>query len=70
MTAVRVSRRILESLKNISWLTARQLNKLSNALTVSTVEKREIIFDEKHSPDSVYILLAGFSSQPCRDSQE
>jgi hypothetical protein len=36
---------------------ARQLDKLSNALTVSTVEKRGIIFDEKDSPDSVYTLL-------------
>jgi CRP-like cAMP-binding protein len=67
MTEVRVSRRILKSLKNISWLTARQLDQLSNALTVSTVEKREIIFDEKDSPGSVYILLAGVARITCRN---
>jgi len=68
MTAARVSaRRILESLKNISWLTARQLDKLSNALTVSTVEKRGIIFDEINSPDSAYILLAGVARITCRN---
>jgi CRP-like cAMP-binding protein len=67
MIAGRASRRILESLKNVSWLTARQLDKLSNALTVGTFEKREIIFDEKHSPDSVYILLAGVARITCRN---
>jgi CRP-like cAMP-binding protein len=67
MTAVPASRRLLKSLKNISWLTARQLDKLSNALTVSTVEKRGIIFDEKHSPDSVCILLAGVARITCRN---
>src|SRR5271167_3852130 len=68
MAAVRASaRRILESLKNISWLTARQLDKLSNALTVSAVEKRGIIFDENNSPDSAYILLAGVARITCRN---
>lgn len=67
VSAVRASRRILQSLKNISWLTARQLHKLSNALTISTVEKRGIIFDDKASPDSVYILLAGVARITCRN---
>jgi CRP-like cAMP-binding protein len=67
MTTVRASHRILKSLKNISWLKARQLHRLSNALTVSTVEKRGIIFDEKDSPDSVYILLAGVARITCRN---
>ena len=73
MTAVAVAsarasaRRRLLGLKNICWLTARQLDKLSNALTVSMVEKRAIIFDEKHSPDSAYILLAGVARITCRN---
>ena len=68
MSAVRASPpRRLRGLKNISWLTARQLDKLSNALTVSMVEKRGIIFDEKHSPDSTYILLAGVARITCRN---
>jgi hypothetical protein len=37
-------------LKNISWLSARQLNRLAAALTVTTVEKREIIIDENIPP--------------------
>src|SRR5271154_1020574 len=68
MTAVRSSvPRSLRGLKNISWLTAPQLDKLSTALTVSTVEKRAIIFDERHSPDSAYILLAGVARITCRN---
>ncbi len=68
MCAVRVSgTRRLRGLKNISWLSARQLDRLSAALTVSTVEKRAIIFDEKHSPNSAYILLAGVARITCRN---
>jgi len=59
--------RKLRGLKNISWLTARQLDRLSNALTVSAVEKRGIIFDEKHSHDSAFILLAGVARITCRN---
>ena len=68
MSAVRaLGARKLRGLKNISWLTARQLDKLSNALTVSVVEKRAIIFDEKHSPDTAYILLSGVARITCRN---
>jgi CRP-like cAMP-binding protein len=68
MASVRASGiRRLRGLKNISWLTARQIEKLSNALTISTVEKRTIIFDEKHSPDSAYILLGGVARITCRN---
>jgi CRP-like cAMP-binding protein len=68
MTAVRLSgTRRLRGLKNISWLTARQLDKLSNALTVSVVEKRTIIIDEKHSHDTAFILLAGVARITCRN---
>jgi CRP-like cAMP-binding protein len=59
--------RKLRGLKNISWLTARQLDRLSNALSVSIVEKRGIIFDEKHSHDSAFILLAGVARITCRN---
>src|SRR5258708_11528893 len=59
MLAVRASSNSLKGLGNISWLTARQLDKLSKALTISVVEKRETIFDENHLPDSAYILLSG-----------
>ena len=58
---------MLAGLKNISWLTARQLDKLSSALTVSTVEKHGSIFDEQSSPDSAYILLAGVARITCRN---
>jgi len=68
MSTVRASPpRRSEGLKNISWLAARQLDKLSSSLTVSTLEKRAIIFDEKHSPDSAYILLAGVARITCRN---
>ena len=57
----------MRGLKNISWLSGRQLDRLSNGLTVSMAEKRAIIFDEKHSPDSAYILLAGVARITCRN---
>jgi CRP-like cAMP-binding protein len=59
--------RNLRGLKNISWLTTRQLDKLSADLTISVIEKRAIVFDEKHSPDAAYILLAGVARITCRN---
>jgi len=68
MSTARISNaRKLRGLKNISWLTARQLDKLYNALTISIVEKRGIIFDEKHTPNSAYILLSGVARISCRN---
>jgi len=68
MSAARASgARNLRGLKNISWLTTRQLDKLYNALTISTVERRAIIFDEKDSPDAAYVLLTGVARITCRN---
>jgi CRP/FNR family transcriptional regulator, cyclic AMP receptor protein len=68
MTAARASgAQNLRGLKNISWLTTRQLDRLFAALTISVVEKGAIIIDEKHPPDSAYILLAGVARITCRD---
>jgi len=58
--------RRLRGLKNISWLTARQLNRLAAALTISRVEKHGIIFDDKHSPELAYVLLSGLARITCR----
>src|SRR4029077_16468623 len=57
----------LRGLKNISWLSSRQLNRLAAALSMSMVEKREIIIDDKHSPESAYILLSGVARISCRN---
>ena len=57
----------LQGLKNIAWLTAHQLERLSAALTVSTMEKRAIIFDENNSPDFACILLRGVARITCRN---
>src|SRR5438445_708518 len=46
--------RSLRALKNISWLTRRQVHRLVGALTVSRLAKGSIIFDERNSTDSVY----------------
>ena len=68
MTAARLSAaRKLRGLKNISWLTTRQLDRLSNALTVTVAEKRAIVFDEKHSHDTAFILLSGVARITCRN---
>jgi CRP-like cAMP-binding protein len=68
MRALRVSGiRRLRGLKNISWLTSRQLNRLVDVLTLSGVEKHDVIFDEKHSPESAYLLLSGVARITCRN---
>ena len=68
MPTVRVSGiQRLRELKNISWLTSRQLNKLAKALMMATVAKRGIIFDEKHFAESAYVLVAGVARISCRN---
>src|SRR3984893_9735873 len=59
--------RSLRGLKNISWLTSRQLNRLAEALKLSRVKKRGIIFDKKHSPEAPYVLLSGVARITCRN---
>jgi hypothetical protein len=41
--------RNLHGLKNISWLSSRQINRLADSLSIGAVEKREIIIDDKFS---------------------
>ncbi len=66
MRAVRTSGiRRLRGLKNISWLSSHQLNRLADALTMSRVEKRGIIFDDEHSHESAYVLLSGVARISC-----
>jgi CRP-like cAMP-binding protein len=59
--------RNLRGLKNISWLSSRQLNRLAGTLAMNAVEKREIIIDDRHSPDSAYVLLSGVARITCRN---
>src|ERR1700730_12766691 len=62
MDAVRASEiRRLRGLKNISWLTPRQLTRLVKALTLSRIAKRGIILDEKTSPQSAFVLPCGIA---------
>src|ERR1700751_1017631 len=67
MRRVSAQRNQLKELKNLSWLTASQLSKLTKALSASWVDKRGIIFDEKSSPDTAYILLSGVARITCRN---
>ncbi len=56
----------LKGLRNLSWLTAAQLDKLGLAMSVRAIEKRGIIFDHNGVPDvSAYILLAGVAGISC-----
>ena len=61
------SRRVrsLKALANISWLTARQLEKLADALTVTRHEKRSTIFSDKSLLECAYILLSGVARITC-----
>jgi CRP-like cAMP-binding protein len=68
MTAMRISEvRKLKGLKNISWLTTRQLNKVAGALSVNVTEKRGQIFGERDISDCCYILLSGVARITCRN---
>ncbi|HVB80868.1 MAG TPA: Crp/Fnr family transcriptional regulator [Candidatus Binataceae bacterium] len=68
MTATRVSEvRRLKGLKNISWLTTRQLNKVAGALSVNLIEKRGQISDERDNSGCCYILLSGVARITCRN---
>ena len=68
MSRARVSEvRRLRGLKNISWLTSRQLNRLAEVLAVRRVEKRGTIFDETHSTEAAYVLLTGVARITCRN---
>src|ERR1700690_814605 len=51
--------RSFKALSSISWLTARQREKLADALTVTRHKKRSIIFSDKSFSESAYILLSG-----------
>jgi len=57
----------LRGLKNISWLSPRRIDRLAEALNVSTIEKRGIIFDDRHGAESAYILLSGVARISCRN---
>ena len=57
--------RRLQGLKNISWLTPRQLNRLAEALSTRRVAKHGVIFDKKRSPESAYVLLSGVARISC-----
>src|SRR5689334_12427485 len=57
----------LRGLKNIAWLTYRQLNRLADALKIGRVKKHGIIFDKKHSSHAAYVLLSGVARITCRN---
>jgi len=68
MGSVRASeRQRLRGLKNISWLAARQLNRLAEALTTTHVKKRGVIFDKRRSTEAAYVLLSGVARITCRN---
>jgi hypothetical protein len=62
--------RSLKGLKNLSWLKASQLSELANAMSVSRIERREIIFDEGSATDTAYILLSGVARITCRNRKD
>lgn len=69
VTIMRQSRslrvRSLRALANISWLTTDQLAKLAAALTVTSHEKRSIVFSDKFTSEYAYILLSGVARITC-----
>jgi CRP/FNR family cyclic AMP-dependent transcriptional regulator len=59
----------LRGLRNIAWLTARQQTRLADALTISRIEKRGIVFDDRSSPECAYVLLSGVARISCSNRE-
>jgi CRP/FNR family transcriptional regulator len=57
----------MRGLKNISWLTSRQLKRLADALTTRRIEKHGIVFDKRQTPEVAYVLLSGVARITCRN---
>ena len=57
----------LQGLKNISWLTSRQLNRLDDALMTRRVAKEGIIFDKRRSIRIRIRPALGRSAITCRN---
>jgi CRP-like cAMP-binding protein len=55
----------LKALASLSWLTARQLGRVADALILSSHEKQSTIFSETSSAESAYILLSGLARITC-----
>ena len=54
-----VDAKVLKQLKNLSRLSASQLDKLARSLTVRTFKKDEIVFDQDEQARLVYLLISG-----------
>jgi CRP-like cAMP-binding protein len=66
MRSARASRaRGLKALPSISWLTARQREILAGELTVTSHDKRSIIFSDKSLSESAHVLLSGVGRITC-----
>jgi CRP-like cAMP-binding protein len=58
---------MLRELKNISWLSVRQIRKLVDVLVVKTIAEGGVIFDETDAPESAHVLLSGVARITCRN---
>jgi CRP-like cAMP-binding protein len=56
---VNVDPKVLKQLKNLSGLSASQLDKLARNLTVRNFKKDEIVFDQDEQATLVYLLISG-----------
>ena len=56
---VNVDAKVLKQLRNLSRLSASQLDKLARSLTVRTFKKDEIVFDQDEQARLVYLLISG-----------
>jgi CRP-like cAMP-binding protein len=59
---VNVDAKVLKQVKNLSHLSAAQLDKLARNLTVRTFKKDEIVFGQDEQARLVYLLVSGVAS--------
>jgi CRP-like cAMP-binding protein len=50
---------ILRKLKSLDWLTAAQLERLTQNMVVKNVRKKETIFDHGQSANMIYLVISG-----------
>jgi len=59
--------RQLRGLKNISWLSSRQITRTRRRALHGHGREAGIIIDDKHSPELAFILLSGVARITCRN---
>ena len=62
--------RELRGLKNISWLTSRQIHRLADTLTMRQGAEARFSFHDLNSSESIHVLLSGIARVTCNNRKD